>query len=131
MDAAARTLVRERAKHRCKYCLVPEALSYHTFHIEHVIPIKHRGSDDDSNLCLACRNCNLHKSSNLSGLDPDSGELTPLFNPRVDNWTEHFIFRGPYIDGTTPVGRATIYVLAMNDDDQVAIRDALRLYSAD
>lgn len=131
MDSQLRAFVKERARYRCEYCLVPESLSYHPFHVEHVIAVKHRGSDDKSNLALACRNCNLHKGPNLSGVDLDSDEVVTLFNPRKDTWSEHFICRGPYFDGKTPAGRATVQVLAMNDEDQVAIREALGLYAED
>jgi hypothetical protein len=27
----------------------------------------------------------------LTFLDPESGELAPVFNPRTDRWEEHFI----------------------------------------
>jgi len=131
MDSRLRTLVKERASHACDYCRVPESLSYDPFHIEHIVAKKHRGGDDDGNLCLACQNCNLHKGSNLSGIDPDSGKVVELFHPKRDAWEDHFIFRGPYIDRKTPTGRATVHVLAMNDDDQVAIREALGLYDAE
>ena len=40
--------------------------------IEHIRPKKHRGTDEINNLALACIDCNLSKSSNVSGFDPDS-----------------------------------------------------------
>ena len=60
------------------------------FHVEHIVPRKHKGGDDLGNLCLCCQHCNLHKGANLSGLDPATGQLTRLFHPREDIWEEHF-----------------------------------------
>jgi hypothetical protein len=67
------------------------------------------------NLALACHRCNLKKGTNLTGVDPVSGELVRLFHPRQDRWEEHFLVEGVRIEGRTPVGRATVRVLAMND----------------
>lgn len=49
-------------------------------------PRKHDGSDDADNLCLACFDCNMYKSHDLTEFDPDTGEITPLFNPRQQDW---------------------------------------------
>jgi len=82
MDTTIRDLVRRRAGGRCEYCRLKQVhLPFSTFHIEHIIPRKHGGNDDPSNLALACDRCNAHKGSNLTGIDPDTGALIPLFNP--------------------------------------------------
>lgn len=74
MDAATRRLVRQRANNRCEYCgLRQEDAPVATFHMEHIIPKQHGGSDDPGNLALACYHCNLHKGPNLASLDPDTG----------------------------------------------------------
>ena len=90
--------------------------------IEHIIPIKHGGSSEPDNLALACISCNLHKGSNLTGIDPVMDEITPLFNPREDLWEEHFVVSGIEILGKTPVGRATVRVLNMNSADRLVVR---------
>lgn len=122
MDDTTRSQVRRRANQRCEYCLLQAEDDPLPLHIEHIIPKKHRGTSDLGNLALACHQCNLHKGPNLSGLDPDTGKLTPLFHPRQQNWEEHFRYRGPRIKGLTAVGRTTVFVLNMNDDDRVAAR---------
>ena len=55
MDAATRSLVRSRAGDRCEYCgrLQSDAPALR-FHVEHIKARQHDGSDDLSNLALAC-----------------------------------------------------------------------------
>jgi HNH endonuclease len=93
-----------------------------TFHIEHVLPRKHGGSDDPSNLALACERCNAFKGTDLSGIDPDTGQVERLFDPRTQVWSDHFELRGALILGRTSTGRATVAVLGMNEDRRVLLR---------
>jgi hypothetical protein len=74
------------------------------------------------NLALACPHCNRYKGPNIAGLDPESGQLVRLFHPRTDIWTEHLEFDGERILGKTPVGRATVQVLAINARDPLRFR---------
>jgi len=37
-------------------------------------------------IALACHRCNLHKGTNLSSIDPDSGDVVSLFRPRDEVW---------------------------------------------
>ena len=83
-------LVETRARQRCEYCRMHQSLQGGTFHIEHVTPRSHGGSDDPDNLALACPSCNLHKSDRIEAIDPDSGVEMALFNPRTACWQEHF-----------------------------------------
>ena len=122
MDTATRDLVRRRADNRCEYCLLRQQHSSLMHHIEHIVAKQHGGRDDADNLALACHRCNLRKGPNLTGVDPVSGELVPLFHPRRDRWAEHFLFRGVRIEGITPAGRATVHVLAMNDARRLELR---------
>lgn len=123
MAAATRRQVRERAGDRCEYCRIPQpAQPLARFHIEHIIAQKHGGEDDLSNLALACHYCNVHKGPNLSGVDPEDGQVVPLFHPRRDIWDEHFAVDGGFIVGLTPTGRATVRVLEMNATERVELR---------
>jgi 5-methylcytosine-specific restriction endonuclease McrA len=125
MDAASRAAVRTRAENRCEYCQRPQSTSpLFPLQIEHVIPRKHRGSDDADNLALACAECNLHKGSDLTGIDPDSGQLTPLFNPRRDRWEQHFEWDGLCIVGLSAVGRTTVELLRLNAPARLRVRKA-------
>ena len=125
MDAATREFVRERAAHRCEYCLLRQEDCSLAHHIEHVVARQHGGTDDPGNLALACHRCNLHKGPNLTGVDPLTGEIVMLFHPRRDQWVDHFRFRGVLIVGVTVVGRTTIHVLAMNDWRRVELREQI------
>ena len=53
------------------------------------------------------------------------GYVVGLFHPRRDRWAEHFELLGIRIEGLTPVGRATVYVLAMNDARRLDLRSEL------
>lgn len=125
MNAITRALVKERAGHRCEYCQTHQEDSpLAALHIEHIRPLKHGGTDDAPNLCLACIDCNLHKGSNLTGVDPFTDAVTQLFHPRQQEWDEHFRWDGIHIVGISAVGRTTIRVLCMNNDEQLELRMA-------
>ena len=125
MDAAASQFVRERADNHCEYCALPQEFSGLRFHIEHIIARQHSGTNDASNLALACPECNLHKGTNLTSVDPDSGQVTPLFHPRQDRWSDHFARVEAEIIGKTPVGRTTVWLLEMNTGDRSRLRQQL------
>lgn len=116
--------VAERARRGCEYCLAPESLFNSPFEVEHIIPRKRGGTDDESNLALACRSCNSSKSQAISARDPLTGQADRLFNPRVDSWNEHFIvdLATAEIAGHTPVGRSTVVRLKLNGPHELRAR---------
>jgi 5-methylcytosine-specific restriction endonuclease McrA len=122
MDASTREFVRRRAGGRCEYCLLSQEYSELTHHIEHIVAKQHGGSDDASNLALACHRCNLHKGPNLTAIDPVTREVVPLFHPRNSDWAEHFVLERERIVGITAVGRPTVELLAVNDARRVELR---------
>ena len=80
--------------------------------------------ETEAELALACRSCNVHKAARISGTDPVSGTIVRLFNPRKDQWSEHFqahVVSGE-IRALTDIGRATIDRLKMNDEAQKTAR---------
>lgn len=125
MDEPTRAAVAARAAGRCEYCGMREADDAFRFHVEHIIAIKHGGTSELDNLAYACQHCNLHKGPNLSGIDPETGNVASLFHPRQDAWTDDFSLAEFHIVGLTPKGRATVRVLAMNDPDRVKLRTML------
>jgi hypothetical protein len=97
------------------------------FHIDHIIPRRLGGSDDLSNLALACQPCNAAKHMKVSAKDPRTGKGCRLFNPRVHQWSEHFRWSQDRtkIYGRTAIGRATVAALRMNDEYMQAARRCL------
>ncbi len=122
MDKLLDQSVRLRAGNRCEYCLMPQSAREFRFQIDHVIARQHGGPSTSENLALCCGRCNLHKGPNLAGIDSLTGQLVRLFDPRQDVWLDHFNWQGVILTGITPVGRATIVVLKMNDVLDQAIR---------
>lgn len=126
MDAELRSQVRDRARNRCEYCHLHEQHDFfQAFHMEHIVARQHRGATKLENLAWSCLQCNLHKGTNLSGIDPDTNELVRLFNPRTDRWVDHFRLDGPIIKGLTAIGRTTTWLLQMNAEDRLELRRAL------
>ena len=71
---------------------MPERFSFALHQTDHIIAEKHGDATLADNLALCCILCNKHKGSDLASLDPLTGEITPLFHPRSQNWLEHFTF---------------------------------------
>jgi hypothetical protein len=117
--------VRQRAKGRCEYCHLPADVYPLPLHADHIIARQHGGQTVLENLALACLHCNRHKGPNIAGTDPNTGKLSRLFHPRVDLRNEHFEWTGAALGGRTEIGRVTIHVLAINDSDFLALREAL------
>jgi len=121
VDLATRRLVRERAEDRCEYCrMLQNDQPFLAFHVEHIIAKQHGGSDHESNLCLACHWCNLHKGPNVATLV--DGEVVVLYHPRRQEWDANFKLRYDRVIGMTPVGVGTVKLLNMNDEDRCELR---------
>lgn len=74
--------VRAKAGDCCEYCRLSQSGSFARFHVDHIIALKHGGTDADDNLCLACPDCTAHKGENVAALDPLTHDATKLYNPR-------------------------------------------------
>lgn len=116
--------IAERASHRCEYCQAPEVVFNFPFEVEHIIPIFRQGANDEANLALACRSCNLRKGTRISGTLPDFNVEVRFFHPRENQWSDHFQVdvESGKIMGMTPVGEVTVKYLEMNSPAQVAAR---------
>jgi hypothetical protein len=116
--------VAQRARHRCEYCHAPEVVFNFPFEVEHVIQTTRQGADDEENLALGCRSCNVRKSDRTTGRDEVTGEEVPLFHPRRDRWEQHFQVDpdSGEIIGVTPVGRVTCSQLDLNAPAQLQAR---------
>ena len=119
-----RAKIHRAAGNRCGYCLSPQELVLHELEIDHIIPIGSGGSDGEENLWLACRACNMWKGVQKDAIDPVTGNVVALYNPREQNWHEHFRWSddGARIIGLTPTGRATVVAINLNNIISVMVR---------
>jgi len=93
-----------------------------SFAIDHVIARQHRGTDSIDNLAWTCMCCNSLKGPNLSSIDPATGNLAYLFNPRKNKWSRHFVMQDGLIIPLSARGGATLSLLNMNEYETVALR---------
>jgi len=124
LSVSLRERERVHARNRCGYCLTRQEYVPWSLEVEHIIPQSKGGSDDEENLWLACRSCNLFKSDQIDGLDPVTGRVVRLFNPRRQAWKRHFGWseNGELIVGLTACGRATVTALNLNNLVAVTVR---------
>lgn len=118
VNQVTRRLVHQRAKYLCEYCHSPERSNATPFTLDHLVPQSLGGSDELDNLALACHRCNVRRYNFTIGVDPQTQLEVPLFNPRKQQWSDHFVWTtdGIRILGTTATGRATSNRLDFNDE---------------
>jgi len=92
--------------------------------LDHLVPRSLGGPTIEGNLWLACSLCNDHKNNRFLIVDPETGINVRIFNPRRQEWAEHFVWSegATRIDGTTATGRATVAALHMNRPSLVLAR---------
>ena len=119
--------VASRARSRCEYCLSLNSYSTSVFAVEHIFPSSKGGRTTLDNLALSCQGCNNFKYNKTEALDPITGKQVPLYNPRRDQWDEHFSWGEEYtlVIGKTPTGRATVETLQLNREGVVNLRQLL------
>lgn len=126
VSAALRQRVIQRAGNRCEYCLFPQKATLFAFEMEHIIAEKHGGATSLDNLALACPYCNRAKGTDLGSIDPATNKLTPFFNPRTQQWQEHFhLSDAAEIVPLTPEGRVTTNILQLNNSERQLERQQL------
>jgi hypothetical protein len=112
-----------RADGRCEYCRVLEYLSNYEFHLEHIIGLQHGGPSLSDNLAYSCSWCNWKKGPNIATILASGGELIPLFNPRSQNWHDHFtVETSGVLVGKSSIGQATIKLLELNHLERIKER---------
>jgi len=126
LSAGLRERVRERAEGRCEYCRMPEGETFFPHEPDHVIARQHGGETRLNNLALACLQCNRLKGPNVASVDPETGGIVPLFNPRTDQWSKHFREEDGQIIPLTAIARATARLLNFAEPDRQQARRSLR-----
>lgn len=120
-----RSEVAQRAGYRCEYCRLPESYAIYPFEVDHIIAINHGGKTVIENLAYCCMRCNRMKGTDLTTIIPGSDEIIRLFNPRKDNWSEHFEIQEGVIYGRSSGGKATVQLLAINTPERIIGRKLL------
>ncbi|MCB9317122.1 MAG: HNH endonuclease [Lewinellaceae bacterium] len=120
--------IASRAAFCCEYCRLPEQAAFFSFHVDHIISLRHGGKTEPGNLAFACPICNRNKGTDLGTLSGNPPKLTRFFNPRIDHWSDHFyIEQTGEIISKTEVGEATLTFLDFNYPDAVIERKKLLL----
>lgn len=116
--------IRQLAKNRCGYCLSGQEFVWDILEIDHIIPLSKGGEDSKQNLWLICSTCNNSKYNKTEAFDFKTEQNAPLFNPRLQNWYEHFEWSkdGTKIIGKTKTGRATVTALNLNRERFIKVR---------
>jgi len=121
-----RVEIAHRARNRCEYCRIRQEDIEYTFHLDHIISLKHGGQTIESNLAFTCPDCNYNKGANIGTfLHPPERQFTPLFHPRVDKWEDHFEEIDGLIAPLTSVGEATVKILMFNTPERIILRREL------
>jgi hypothetical protein len=124
IPAELRLLVATRAGHLCEYCLIHEDDTYVGCQVDHIISEKHGGPTVADNLAYACAFCNRAKGSDVGSLTT-AGEFMRFFNPRTDQWAEHFVLDGNRIEALSPQGDVTLRILGCNGPERLIERAKL------
>jgi hypothetical protein len=116
--------VRRTARFRCGYCLFLQKYLPGVLRIDHILPIAKGGTNEEENLWLLCETCNRAKSGKTEVFDSVTNTTVPIFNPRTQNWNEHFEWSEDKtrITGKTPTGRGTVAELDLNKERLVKVR---------
>lgn len=101
---------------RCAYCQTQQKISGVRLTVDHIIPESLGGVTEQTNLCLACWDCNLHKAARIAVYDGISRRAIRLFHPQQQSWLDHFEWNtdSSLVTGKTATGRVSISALRMN-----------------
>ncbi len=121
-----RLFVAKSANYRCEYCLLLEEDSFYTFHIDHIISLKHSGLTVAENLAYACPICNVNKGSDIATIINDIDKPIRFYNPRNSIWSDHFEGQSSgFLIPKTEIGEATIKILELNQTDTIIERSKM------
>jgi hypothetical protein len=98
MKPDPRQHIYERDKFTCQYCGRCGAADFDEwlvawFAIDHVIPLKHCGKDEDSNLVVACHVCNTMKGQEPCSSVEEGKTIIARKRKERENWFNHFVLK--------------------------------------
>jgi len=127
VPTALRKVVAQRAKNICEYCRCLEEFSPDSFTVDHIQPRQMGGETNAENLAWSCAGCNGRKHTKTRDADPDTDQEVDLFNPRQQEWADHFEWNEDFtlVGSKTSCSRATISALKLNRPGVVNLRQLL------
>ncbi|MBD2325654.1 HNH endonuclease signature motif containing protein [Alkalinema sp. FACHB-956] len=120
-----RQLVINRADRLCEYCLIHSDDTVLGCSIDHIISLKHNGPNEANNLAYACIFCNRYKGSDIGSIIWETQEFIRFYNPRRDQWSEHFRLEQSTIMPVSSIGEVTVRILGFNDRNRLMERQIL------
>ena len=120
-----RTFIADRADRLCEYCLVHEDDMILGCSIDHIISLKHGGSNEKNNLANACIFCNRYKGSDIGSIVWKTQEFVRFYNPPRDHWADHFRLDKTIITPVSSIGEVTARILGLNDRERLMERKLL------
>jgi hypothetical protein len=120
-----RTFVANRSERLCEYCLIHEDNMILGCSVDHIISLKHGGSNDQNNLANACMFCNRYKGSDIGSIVWETQEFVRFYNPRIDYWADNFRLNEATIVPISSIGEVTVRILGLNDRDRLLERKLL------
>ena len=98
MKPDPRQHIYEKYNFTCQYCGWSGATNFEQwirgrFAIDHVVPTKHGGSDDDSNLVLACGVCNTLKGQEPCQSVSEGKEIIARKKKEAEAWFKRFVLK--------------------------------------
>jgi hypothetical protein len=125
LSQALRQRVAERAEHLCEYCLIHEHDTAFGCAIDHIISLKHGGTNEFENLAYACVFCNRFKGSDIGSIIWKTQTFVCFYHPRRDRWSDHFQLQDDGLQPLTEIGQVTAKILGFNHDEQLLERQFL------
>ncbi|HQU61257.1 MAG TPA: hypothetical protein PLU64_18740 [Saprospiraceae bacterium] len=80
------------------------------------------GKTESGNLAYCCLICNVNKGSDVATYLHEEDEYVPFFNPRRDDWNDHFYYQEGWIVPKTVIGKATALIFQFNRSDRIQRR---------
>jgi hypothetical protein len=74
----------------------------------------------------ACLVCNRNKGSDIGSILATTGALIRFFNPRLDNWFDHFALDAVIINPLSEIGQVTERIFKFNEIERLDEREVLR-----
>jgi len=111
--------IRRRANYQCEYCTVSEVNYGGELTVDHFHPVSKGGNNELENLVYCCNKCNSYKHNYF----PENEDDPRLWNPRIDNYNDHFItLENGVLHALTNQADFTIKLLRLNRKQLVSYR---------